>query len=169
MDGKQYLGCQLAIARRLGDGVIGDLTNEQLSWQPTGTANPIGATLVHAFGTEDLLIQSILQEKPKLWDSEDWSDRVGVTAMPRQGADWEEASSKQLDVETLLAYGKAVRAATDCYLASLTCSDLDRTLMVFGRERSVADVLSLLVVHTTHHIGEIAAHKGAQGAKGLAF
>jgi hypothetical protein len=51
----------------------------------------------------------------------------------------------------------------------LTAEELDRRVLFLDKERRVADVLAMLVVHNLSHAGEIAALKGVQGAAGLAF
>lgn len=72
-------------------------------------------------------------------------------------------------VAPVLEYAAAVHSATHDYLARLTEDELDRRVDFFGRENSVADVLTGFVSHTACHAGEIAAVKGAQGLQGLPF
>ena len=82
----------------------------------------------------------------------------------------EDPKDSQRDYEQkLLDYAAAVGAATDNYIATLTTKELDRLVPIMGQEWPVADVLALLVVHASGHLGEIAALKGIQGVKGLPF
>jgi hypothetical protein len=171
MDVKEFIQRQMAGARRQSDAAIQGTTDEQFNWDPPGTANPISATLVHILGGgEDIYVQTLLQGKPRIWETEGWAARVGVPAPPAPASGWEEFRKRKLAIEPVLAYQEAVRAATDAYLATLRADDLDRKVRYFdGGERSLADVLVTLMVHTASHAGEIAAVKGMQGVQGLPF
>ena len=68
--------------------------------------------------------------------------------------------------EPILAYGQAVHEATDRYLATLTQEELDKPMQLGPRTGTVAELLSILVVHNLTHGGEISALKGFQGLQG---
>ena len=104
---------------------------------------------------------------------------VDNRAMPMPGSpDWSEAYAAwarrvQIDLPALKAYGRAVYAATDAYLESLTDIDLDRELDLsavgFGKQK-LSWMLNFLVLnHIGTETGEISALKGIQGAKGYPF
>jgi uncharacterized damage-inducible protein DinB len=169
MDVREYIQKQIAQAHRLVDGAMTGLTDEQLNWLPPGTANTISATVMHILGGEDNYIQGFLQGKPTLFAEGGWAAKIGVAAPPRPGQSWDEYKSKALAVATLLAFQQVVREATERYLAGITTEDLDRVVTMGARERSVAEVLTMLVGHLASHAGEVAALKGVQGAKGLPF
>ncbi len=169
MEVKEYIQKQLAQAHSLCDGVLAGLTDDQLNWVPPGTANTISATVMHIVGGEDSYIQGFIQGKPRLFDEGGWAARIGVSAPPRPGQPWDEYKTNKLSLAPILAYQQEVRAATDRYLAQLTPEQLDRKVNFAGRERTVGEVLTMLVGHIASHSGEVAALKGVQGAKGLPF
>ncbi|MCL5256672.1 MAG: DinB family protein [Chloroflexi bacterium] len=167
METLEYLRRLFATARFLTDGAIWDVTDDQLNWTPPGTANPVSAILLHAFGGEDGLIQRTLRGRPTIWEADRWGEKIGVPAPPTIGSGWEVVMGKRLSASSVLDYGRAVRAATDEYLASVNPEELDRMVTAFGGERPIADVLSATVIHFSLHAGEVAALKGVQGGKGL--
>ena len=167
MDTRDHIRRQIVASRRTFDGVTETLTDDLINWLPPGTANPISSTLTHVFGSEDVFIQRFIQGKTRLWDTEGWSQKVGVADPPGRGTAWEEYRSKRLSLVAILAYRDAVRVVTDAYLERLTDADLERQVDFAGGKRSVADMLGTLVSHTAMHSGEIAALKGIQGVQGL--
>lgn len=169
MDVKEYIRRQIAGAWRVSDAVTSDLTDELLNWTPPGTANPISSILAHIIGGEDRFIQTVIQGKPSLWESQNWAEKIGVGVVPRRGANWEEYRGRRLSVDAFRAYQEASRAATDAYVMTITEGELDRKVVFNNEERLVGDMLALLVTHITQHAGEIAALKGIQGAKGLPY
>jgi uncharacterized damage-inducible protein DinB len=169
LDVKKYIQGQVASVRRTSDAVTGDLQDGQLTWTPPGTANPIGATLLHAVHSEDAFVRRTIQGKATVFDSGAWAAKLGVVAEAGKGPTWEGMKGKALSVAQVLEYQSLVRAETDSYLASLTPEELDRQVMTFRGEMPVGAVLALYLGHQAHHFGEIAALKGAQGAKGLPF
>ena len=62
---------QVGWSCRTSDSVTADLTDEQLDWTPPGTANPVGATLLHAVASEDMFVHVVLQGKPRDCRSEE--------------------------------------------------------------------------------------------------
>jgi hypothetical protein len=169
MNVTDYIQRQLALAHRLSDNALVDITDEQANWTPPGTLSSIGAILAHSLATEDYLFQTVIQASPPIWETGGWGEKIGLPVMPGIGQGWEEARGKALKVAPLLAYQQAVRAAADAYLAQLTAEELDRPVALRGNERPVADRLVLAVVHASQHAGEIAAIRGMQGLKGLPF
>ncbi len=169
MNAVQFVKGQFAAVRRVSDAVTADLTDDLLNWTPPGTANPIAGTLIHSLYAEDSFIQKTMLGKSSIWDTGGWSEKIGLAVLPGRGAGWEEVRAGRYSVEAIRAYQEAVRAGTNAYLEVLTAEELDRQVALYGNQRSVADVLALLLTHTSHHAGEVAALKGTQGAKGLPF
>ncbi len=169
MDAKKFIQMQIAAAWRTSDDVTSNLTDELLNWTPPGTANIISATLAHILGGEDRFIQTLILGKPRIFDAENWGERIGVGVLPRPGTGWAEYRGQKLSVDAFKAYQQVVRASTNAYLATLSPEELERKVDFGGREMSVAEVLVLLVIHITEHSGEIAALKGIQGSKGLSM
>ena len=169
MDIIEYIQKQFAGARRQVDAVLKDTTQEQLNWTPPGTANSIGVTLVHMITSEDIFFHQFLQCQKSIWETENWGEKIGLSAPPGHTNGWDELKNKKLQLEPVLAYGKSVWAASDKFLASLNPADLDTKVAFFTGERSIADIVVLQASHILGHAGEIAAIKGVQGVKGLPF
>ena len=168
MEIREYVQRQIAAARRLVDAATKDLTDEQFNWSPPGTVNPIRAIFAHMATSEDFYIQTVLQGKPRLWESGGWGEKIGLSAPVGHGR-WEEAIATRLDLGPVREYEAAVRSATEAYVATITPEELDRQVSFMGGQRPLADVLAMIVVHMLSHAGEIAALKGVQGVKGLPF
>jgi uncharacterized damage-inducible protein DinB len=169
MDVKTYIQQQMANVHRQIDVVMKDISDEQFNWPPQGTISPISAILIHIATGEDYFIQSVIQGKLPCWQVEEWGGKIGVPAPPSQGGNWDAFKSAKIRVAPVLAYGQAIRDATNSYLHNLTEEDLERRVNFAGQDLSVAEVLMTLIVHSASHAGEIAAVKGMQGIKGLPY
>lgn len=169
MDAREYIQLQFANVRRVSDNVTAGLTDDLLNWAPPGTIDSIGAILVHCIGAEDSFVQGMFQHKPLVWETGGWAEKIGVSSIPNPRGGWEEVKSAKLAVGPLLDYQRAVRASTDSYLAGLTDEQLEQKVTFAGNERTVVQMLATSVVHTAHHMGEVSALKGIQGAKGLPY
>ncbi len=168
MDAQEYLIRQFRWLRRQTDSVMLDTTDDIYNAVPPGTANPISAIFLHMLTIEDAYIQQVILGKQRLWDTEGWEGKIGSRA-PWRGENWDDLKGKHTTLEEAAQFQLAVRAATDTYLETLTPEELDRRVDFEGRERRIADVLCMLIVHTLGHAGEIAALKGVQGVAGLSF
>jgi hypothetical protein len=168
MDAKEYLTHQIASLRNLVDAALAGLTNEQLTWIPPGTANPIGLTALHMLASEDKFI-SLLRGKERLWQTQNWSGTFNLAEPPDFGRDWTVLRHATLTVESILGYQVVVRVETDFYLDALTPEALEFPIKFFTDHDRAVDVLALLITHTLIHAGEIAALKGVYGVKGLPF
>lgn len=164
----EYIQRQIAQVRFFATDVVQDLTDEQLNFPAPGTTNTIGAIYLHMTTSEDSFINSVVQGKPRIWDSEDWANKINISTPPARG-DWSGVKDKSLAVASVVAYKTAVHAATAAFLATLTDDDLARQLSFRGTVETVADILTRFVTHTSFHTGEIAAIKGVHGLKGLSF
>lgn len=167
MDAIEYIKREIADVRRMVEGTMKDMTDEIFDYVPGGTTNTISATFVHLMNAEDHFIQKIIQGKPSIWETENWSEKTGISKPPGMGGGWDDFKENHTEIQPLLDYKAAVWAATDAYLASLTTEDLDREVNFAGGIRTVADILLLTASHSLSHNGEIAALKGLQGVKGL--
>src|SRR4051812_18947334 len=139
-----------------------DVTAEQAHWMPTGTANPLGATYVHAVASEDTLVHLLLQGSQPLYGST-WADATGVSEIqPLTTPEW--ARRVRVDLPVLLRYAQAVHADTDAYLATLSDNDLARIvdLSAFGMgQQPVGFLLNrFLLGHVDNMCGEISCLKG---------
>jgi hypothetical protein len=165
MDAIAYLQIEFdALRRRYGETMAG-ITDEQLNWTPPGTANSIGVNLLHCVAGEDLFVQQLIREKPTLWETQNWGEKIGVPVAPGGPVGWEEARQANLNLAAIMEFEEAVCEETLTYLNSLTPEALDRPVSFFGSERPVAFLLAIIIFHSFEHLGEISAIKGVQGIK----
>ena len=68
------------------DEVMDQVTAAQFNWIPPGAANAIGITFIHILHAEDFHIQTILQGRPRIWETGQWSEKIGLSAPPRSRA-----------------------------------------------------------------------------------
>jgi hypothetical protein len=170
MDAMGFVKQEVRWAHDYLDMVTADITPEQLGWIPPGIANPAAAVLAHAVTEEDFICALLACRRP-LYEV-GWLGRTGVSD-PRLGMTSEWARTVRLDLSDFRGYTRAVYAALDDFLSSLSDADLDRAadLSSLGFEgKSVGWALTALVVsHTNNMIGELSCLKGLQGAKGYPF
>jgi uncharacterized damage-inducible protein DinB len=169
MDSIAFIRHMIDSVRRQTDDSMKDTTVEQFNWAPPGTASPISAVLVHLLNGEDFFFQTIIQGRPKLWDSDGWGEKTGVKNTPDFGGNWEEFKQMTLALEPVLAYQGALRAAEDAYLDTLNPEELEREVEFSPNENTVAAILIHIISHSFCHAGEIAVLKGIQGVKGLPY
>ena len=102
----------------------------------------------------------------------EWKGNMGLSEpRPPRGEPWEEWSRRvRMDMPKLREYAKAVFAATDTYVDSLSETDMAREIEFFGRKMPlVAFFLGVMCTHCANHTGEISTLKGLQGLKGYPF
>lgn len=159
---------QIQQAHAFLQATVEDVTNEQAHWTPTGSANPIAATYVHAIASEDLAINMVLKGGAPLYAGLA-EDETGVSEIqPLSTFEW--ARHVRVNMPVLLQYARSVHTATDAYLGTLSDEDLTRELDLtnFGLgHMTVGVLLSRMVLgHIDNMCGEISVLKGLQGAKG---
>ncbi len=169
MNAKDFINLELQEMRGLFNASLQDITEEQFNWIPGSAANPIRAIAIHAWGAEDYFIQTILQNKPRIFETEHWGEKLGLPNTPGQGRGWEAAVTTQISLAKALEYYTNVQAATAIYCSNITDEELQKTVQFFKQEISAAKAISRLLLHSTGHAGEIAALRGMQGVKGLPF
>ena len=98
----EYIQRQIAQGRFFATDVVQDLTDEQLNFPAPGTTNTIGAIYLHMTTSEDSFINSVIQGKPRIWDSEDWANKINISTPPARG-DWSGVKDKNLAVASVVA------------------------------------------------------------------
>jgi hypothetical protein len=145
------------------DQVIADLTPEQYSWQPEGSANPISKLHAHTLSSADFWMNLMGLGKPLLW--------MGVAQKTGLPANFIEVwkTDTPIKLSDMQEYAKDLREAS-LAIDALDDAALERELTapVFGR-RDVGFVLRLAGMQMAIHTGEISAAKGLQGLQGLPF
>ncbi|MFL5734280.1 MAG: DinB family protein [Chloroflexia bacterium] len=177
MDAVSLLREDLKEAHNLLEAVMVDVTPDAAHWMPPGRANPVGATYAHVVLTEDRIVNAILQHRRPLYDS-DWSGKAGLSEMmPSTGEEWHDYAGwtrrVRVDIPAVREYARAVYAASDQYVASLTPEDLDRLIDLSGEGTgsvTLGWILSRQVAgHADNIAGEISCLKGLQGLQGYPF
>ena len=169
MDAIASLRENIGTTRWLVDGTMQDIPADLVNKQPGGTASSIGALYAHVVVSEDMMINGLIQGKQPLAAST-FAGKTGLSEMPPMGPDeltgW--FKGVQVDLTTLQAYAKAVREATDAYLASAKPEDLDRKVEFFSfGPQTVNWIVGIATaLHVNQHIGEISVLKGLAGLKG---
>ena len=145
------------------DQVIADLTPEQYSWQPEGTANPISKLHAHTLSSADFWMNLMGLQKPMLW--------MGVSQKLGLPSNFIEVwkADAPINLSDMQDYAKSLREASQA-IDALDDAALERELTapVFGK-RDVGFVLRLSAMQMAIHTGEISAAKGMQGLQGLPF
>ena len=145
------------------DQVIADLTPEQYSWQPEGSANPISKLHAHTLSSADFWMNLMGLQKPMLW--------MGVSQKLGLPGNFIEVwkTDAPIKLSDMQEYAKGLREGS-LAIDALDDAALERELTapVFGK-RDVGFVLRLAGMQVAIHTGEISAAKGMQGLQGLPF
>lgn len=171
MDGVTVIKSAFAGAHDWYLGTVADVGAEQANTVPAGTAHTIGALIAHILHCEDFMLNTAVQGKPPLWESQGWGEKLGGPLLVDLD---ESARSYKCDPQAMAYYAQAVFANTDAVLSSLQNSDLDRELdlVQFGFPSNMmlgAFLAQMLLGNTYAHTGEISSLKGSMSMKGYAF
>jgi hypothetical protein len=167
----ELLEYSLGTALGILEQVTTDLTQEQVDWNPPGTANSIGSLYWHANAYVDFAVHDWGMGQVPLSQKDGWRDKVLVSPAPDlQPGDPPVMQDVQVDLPALQEYAKAVQRAAQDWVASLTSTDLERKIETPVGELTLAQMLELYIIwHVNVHSGEIAALKGCRGVKGYPF
>lgn len=167
----QFIATALEQEQALLLMAVGDLTPAELAWQPGPGANSIGWMLWHTLRVEDMWIHFFCQGQYELWERDGWHERFGLPTRDNGFGHSPErvANFPALELEELLRYGAAVRAATLDYLHSLSPEDFAAEKpLPWARDTSIsiARVFMQLIGEFYQHQGQIAYLKGLQRGAG---
>ncbi|MEM7535288.1 MAG: DinB family protein [Chloroflexota bacterium] len=153
------------------EGTMAGVSDEVMHYVPPGdTVATIGAQAAHIVtGVDGFLLGMAAGQAPLMASS--YANKTGISEPPPQGGDWGDWKHTVLiNGPELHEYAKAVFAAADSYLATLSDSDLENELdMGSAGKQTLQWVLTIMILNTYSHTGEIAAIKGLQGLKGYPF
>ncbi len=148
------------------------LTAEDLRLQPEPDSNPIGWLMWHLSRVQDNHV-SAMAGKQHVWITEGWNARFNRQDQPpadrgRGHTSEQVREFRAPDVETLVGYYKAVRAATNAFLDSLSDADLDRPVPTVEGNDTVPlrTRLEMFLVDGLQHSGQIAYLRGLLKGKG---
>jgi len=171
---------ELQAAHQTLEGTILGVTQEQAHWHPPGIAHPVGATYAHVILSEDATINGMFKGQAPLFAG-GWVGQTGVSEPPpmlnpqKPGfPEWSEWGGRvRVDLEKLRQYAKAVYAASEAYLLSLSDGDLSRPidLSVLGLGQSTFRYVLIngIMGNALTHCGEISCLKGWQSGRGYLF
>ena len=171
MNAIELLSEQVKQTHEVVAGTVADLTPEQAEWAPGGTANNIGAELIHLIAAEDMFLNMMVGRQPL--GMGEFAGKTGASEPHPMGnyGDW--AKRVQADIPLVREYMAAVFKNTEEYVASLKDEDLGKEVDLSAAglgKMSLGGFITLTsVVHPSNHIGEISCMKGQQGAKGYPF
>ena len=168
MDAKKYLQSQLGGMWHLQKATLESVTDDVVMKVPEGTVSPIGVIWLHLVATQDKFVATLSGKEP-LWQSEGWDRKFGVEKAPGFGMDWSTYQGMDWSMELLQGYTLAVKAFVQRAIDSMDNETLDERVKLFTDSDPKSDVWILLIGHTLHHCGEIAAINGVFGGKGLPF
>lgn len=165
MELKDYLKIELDGLERGLKRVLDGLTQEEIMWRPSCGSNSIGLILFHTARSEDSFIHARLKAEPELWVTGRWYKKLNM-AENEAGAHYtiEQVNAfRPPKLAGLMEYYAAVHDQTMGYLNTLTAASFDKTIDMPRRgETKVAAVFSIIVSHTSQHIGEISYLRGLQ-------
>jgi uncharacterized damage-inducible protein DinB len=162
MEVKEFIKAQLEGADMGLKRVMETLTQEEIAWQPKSGCNSIGLILFHVYKTEDMFINSMLQQKKDLWETEKWFEKLGlpVTEASAHYTVEQVDAFKVPKLQAILDYGVAVRKATLAYLDMLKPTDFDKKIEMRYGPMPLAMVFSIVISHAASHTGEISYIRG---------
>jgi len=159
------------------EATMADVTVAQAHWIPPGVALPIGAHYAHVVLSQDGAVNGVFKGGVPLFAAA-WAGKTGVSELPPSAdpgkpgfPDWSGWSRKvKVDLAATRKYAKAVYAASDEYLASLSPGDLERPVdlgFVGLGESTLGSVIhNGIVGNGFTHCGEISCLKGLQRKRG---
>lgn len=179
MENKELIQTGLQNVKRGLDRTLDTLTPAELKWQPRSDANSIALILFHMIRAEDSSIQSMIQGKPQLWESDKWYQKLNK-ASTDSGSHYtaEQVAGFVIDFKESMAYGEAVRKQTLGYFEKIKPEDFDKKLNLPPMPPppagappapprpafnfTVGTMLLMLVTHLSQHAGEISYLRGLQ-------
>ena len=165
MELQRYIGRELSGLKLAMERALDSLTQQEVLWRPASGCNSIGLILFHVARSEDSMMQGILQGKPEIWKSKKWYEKLNLS-VEEEGGHYtvEQVNAFQVpELSDIMAYYDAVRARTKEYLRGMELEEFDKevTFPNFG-ELPTATIFSIIVAHTSEHIGEISYLRGLQ-------
>lgn len=165
MELKDFITTELDNVRQAMTRVLDSLNHEELSWRPSSGCNSIGLIVFHMARFEDSTVQSRIQGKPQIWESEKWYQKLNLPVSD-MGAHYtvEQVNAFPVpELRDLFGYADAVRGRTKEYLKRVTPDQLDKRItMPRSGETPIGAVFARVVGHLSQHVGEISYLRGLQ-------
>lgn len=158
-------------ARDFLEQTISDVTQEDATRIPDGTALSIGANYAHVVTSQDMGLAMLKGTAPLMATT--WAGRSGLSEPPPFGPgssirEW--SLRAKVDLAALRQYAAAVYEASDDYFESMTEPDftrpVDLSALGLGEQPASFVMLAGWVNNVNMHCGEISCLKGLRGSKG---
>ncbi|MDO8636430.1 MAG: DinB family protein [Dehalococcoidia bacterium] len=165
MELKDFIQSGLDRVKQATMKAVDGLNPDELKFRPGAETNSIGLIFFHQARSEDMFVQSRIQGKPEVWESENWYRKLNMTVSDSGGHLTVEqiAAFRVPELKDLVAYAGAVRTRTIEYLKSMTAAQFDRVINMPRRgDVSIAAVFSIIMVHSAEHAGDISYLRGLQ-------
>ena len=143
------------------------LTEDELNWRPTLDSNCVSWLVWHMARVEDNWVNIRLREGESIWESDSWSQRLGVEV---QGNGWGQSAEEirsmvQIDVPAAMEYYNAVRTATTRYFEEEMHEEDLSAVVKHPSGDSRLDwtydrVLGHLLAEEAQHLGQVAYLRG---------
>lgn len=159
--------------------LVRDLAPGQLRWQPEGHDTSIMFAMWHAYRACDELVHGIVAQRPSVFASQGWAERLPVEKMGvtpfGNGASREQIGAIDLPLDDMLAYAKAVGVSINGYLASISDEEAAEEIALpfftgvypdVDKMSRVETIAFFAIAHTSEHLGEVQFIKGLLGMKG---
>lgn len=162
MELKDYIKSELEGLKRGTGRVLNTLTQQEMLWRPACGCNSMGLILFHIARSEDSMVQGTLRGQPQVWETGKWYNKLNM-AENEAGSHYtlEQVNAFPVpDIKDLMQYYDTVRAKTVEYLEGISPDEFERKVKLPFGEFSVAGMFSLIVSHTSQHLGEIAYLRG---------
>ncbi len=139
------------------------LTPEERRHRVTPHSNHIDFIAWHVARVEDDFIQGFGRGEQSIWRRDGWDAKLGL---PSDGNGFGFTAEQvgdlpAFDMDELLAYYDAVRAASHSYIDSLSEADLAVRPNARTPQYSIANMLSHVMVEESQHVGQAAFIRGA--------
>lgn len=165
MEAKDFIEVVLQRTQQSVAEAVKELTQRELAWRAGPEANSMGFLLWHITRSEDRNFQSTLQQKPQIWETGKWPEKLGMATGPAEfgfGYTPEQVANFPVPPPSLmLEYAQAVRNGTLEYVHALTPQKLNERIQhpAFGN-LSAGQLIGRVLGHVTEHIGQIAYIRG---------
>ena len=123
------------------DGLLTDLSNEELRQSPAANINSIAWLLWHMARCEDVAVNTVIRNRAEVLDGDNWPDQLGVgTRHIGTGDTYTEvvAFSRKVDIEALRAYRDAVGRETRAWVNTVDFVTLNGLITVEDAHRAAS-------------------------------
>jgi hypothetical protein len=142
------------------------LTKEELKWQPGPESNSIGFILWHMIRVEDGGIQSWLQQKPQIWETDNWYEKLNLEDRIEDDG-WNYTADQVAafpvpELKDLVDYATTVRLNTTEFIRNMTPDKFAKVIKTSLGDLTTGQVIALFLCEITQHIGHIGYIRGLQ-------